>query len=134
MFGKSGSSGPCYLIDARRLLFRRGDLNVFVLFLPSSLGAIRGLRVWHDNSGKKPAWFLNRAMLRDCQTGEKWFFLTGRNAQFCFKLNFMISFTKPNLNHNLNRKLLRDCPKGLKCNLSARDQPFRSVKPNEVNI
>ena len=48
----------------------------------------------------------------------------------------MISYTKPNLNNNLNRKLLKDLSKnsGLKCNLSTGDQPFRSVKPNEVNI
>lgn len=48
----------------------------------------------------------------------------------------MISYSKPNLNNNLNRKLLKDLSKnsGLKCNLSTGDQPFRSVKPNEVNI
>ena len=77
ILGDSEGSGPCYLIDTSRALFRRGDLNVFIISLPNSLGLIRGLRVWHDNSGKSPGWFLNRAMLRDCQTGDKWMFLSG---------------------------------------------------------
>ena len=77
ILGHSEGSGPCYLIDTSRALFRRGDLNVFIISLPNSLGLIRGLRVWHDNSGKSPGWFLNRAMLRDCQTGDKWMFLSG---------------------------------------------------------
>ena len=79
VLGESHSSGTCYLIDLSRPLFRRGDLNVFILSLPSCLGMIRGLRVWHDNSGKSPGWFLNRAMVRDCQTGDKWIFLPGMN-------------------------------------------------------
>lgn len=81
ILGDSESSGPCYLIDTSRALFRRGDLNVFIISLPNSLGLIRGLRVWHDNSGKSPGWFLNRAMLRDCQTGDKWIFLSGMKNQ-----------------------------------------------------
>jgi len=90
IFGESDSSGPCYLIDSRRPLFRRGDLNVFVVALPQSLGVIRGLRVWHDNSGNNPAWFLNRAMLRDCQTGQKWMFLAGKNENR--KCNIDVSY------------------------------------------
>lgn len=79
IFGESGSSGRCYLIDETRPLFRRGDLNVFIVSLPSCLGDINGLRVWHNNGGENPGWFLNRALLRDCQTGEKWVFLSGKN-------------------------------------------------------
>ena len=81
ILGEEESSGPCYLLDTSRALFRRGDLNVFILSLPNPLGPIRGLRVWHDNDGKSPGWFLNRAMLRDCQTGDKWIFLSGMKSQ-----------------------------------------------------
>lgn len=80
IFGESDNSGPCYLLDSTRPMFRRGDLNVFIISLPKSLGVIRGVRIWHDNSGKSPSWFLNRAMLRDSQTGEKWIFLAGKNG------------------------------------------------------
>lgn len=79
IFGERENSGPCYLLDSNRPLFRRGDLNVFIISLPKSLEVIRGVRIWHDNSGKSPSWFLNRAMLRDSQTGEKWIFLAGKN-------------------------------------------------------
>ncbi|XP_022796828.1 polycystic kidney disease protein 1-like 2 [Stylophora pistillata] len=77
IFGEDDDSGPCYLLDANRPLFRRGDLNVFILSVPSSFGVIRGIRIWHDNGGYSPSWFLCRAMLRDCQTDEKWVFLAG---------------------------------------------------------
>lgn len=79
IIGDRENSGLCYLLDSSRPLFRRGDLNVFIISLPKSLEVIRGVRIWHDNSGKSPSWFLNRAMLRDSQTGEKWIFLAGKN-------------------------------------------------------
>lgn len=95
IFGEGDNSGPCYLLDSRRPLFRRGDLNVFIISVPSSLGVIRGLRVWHDNSGKNPAWFLNRVILRDCQTDEKWIFLAGKNIAInLYTTRFSIFITR----------------------------------------
>lgn len=84
IFGEDDKSGPCYLLDVNRPLFRTGDLNVFILSAPSSFGVIRKIRIWHDNSGKSPSWFLSRVMLRDCQTEEKWIFLAGKKGIFLF--------------------------------------------------
>lgn len=66
IFGKEESSGLCYLLDILWVLFRWGDLNVFILFLLNLLGFICGLRVWYDNDGKSLGWFFNRVMFRDC--------------------------------------------------------------------
>ena len=92
IFGEDDDSGPCFLLDANRPLFRRGDLNVFILSVPRSFGVIRGIKIWHDNSGYSPSWFLCRTMLRDCQTDEKWIFLAGKKAKFLIFVSFKHPF------------------------------------------
>ena len=56
-------------------LLARGNEDTFVIHLPVSLGEVQFIRVWHDNSGKKPSWFLSHAVVMDRLTGKKWTFL-----------------------------------------------------------
>lgn len=58
--GKNGSSGEIALTAplAGRNYFSRGSVNIFTLTLPSSLGKLTDIRIWHDNTGSNPAWFL----------------------------------------------------------------------------
>lgn len=32
-------------------------------------------RIWHDNMGDAPSWYFSRLMVRDMQTGHKYFFI-----------------------------------------------------------
>lgn len=78
--GNQGSSGEISLNDslARRKYFSRGSVNNFTLTLPSSLGNVTDLRIWHDNTGSNPAWFLQHVVITDRQTGEMWYFFANQ--------------------------------------------------------
>ena len=80
LYGENGCSGPISLSDrkARRILFARGSVNSFTLSLPHSLGRLFKIRIWHDNSGESPAWFLQQVEVEDGSTGDKRHFLVNR--------------------------------------------------------
>ena len=56
-------------------LLARGNEDTFVIHLPMSLGELQCIRIWHDDSGKNPSWFLSHAVVMDRLTGKKWTFL-----------------------------------------------------------
>jgi len=78
--GNQGSSGEILLTDplARRKFFSRGSVNNFTLTLPSSLGKLTDIRIWHDNSGSNPAWYLQHVVITDQQTDEMWYFFANQ--------------------------------------------------------
>ena len=78
--GKNGTSGSITLTDhiGQRKYFSRGSVNNFTLTLPSSLGKLTDIRIWHDNSGSNPAWFLQQVVITDKQTEEMWYFLANQ--------------------------------------------------------
>ena len=87
--GNQGSSGDILLTDplARRKYFARGSVNNFTLTFPSSLGKLTDVRIWHDNSGSNPAWFLQDVVITDKQTekmsyffANQWLFLDERSG------------------------------------------------------
>uniref|UniRef100_A0A1I8FW75 PLAT domain-containing protein n=1 Tax=Macrostomum lignano TaxID=282301 RepID=A0A1I8FW75_9PLAT len=69
--GTWGSSGPSQLSDGVRQNFSRGSVCNFAMTTRAPLGELRGLKVWHDNSGKKPGWFLEKILIEDLQTKKK---------------------------------------------------------------
>ena len=68
--GESGSSRPYQLKGGSSIPFARGSIISFTLSLCHSIGPLRRLRVWHDNSGKSPSWFLNTVKIYDAITQE----------------------------------------------------------------
>lgn len=78
--GENGSSGPITLTDplARRKLFSRGSVNNFTLTLPSSLGKLTDIHIWHDNTGPNPAWYLQQVVITDQQTDDMWYFFANQ--------------------------------------------------------
>ncbi|XP_078351488.1 polycystin-1-like protein 2 [Oculina patagonica] len=78
--GENGTSGVITLTDplARRKYFSRGSVNNFTLTLPSSLGKLTDIRIWHDNTGSNPAWFLQQVFITDQQTDEMWYFFANQ--------------------------------------------------------
>ena len=59
-------------------LFTRGSVNTFTFGLPSHLGQVYKIQIWHDNSGKSPSWFLYEVVVKDVSTNEKWHFVANR--------------------------------------------------------
>lgn len=80
LFGEEEISGTIFFMDPWKesKLFTRGSVNNFTFDLPSYLGQLYKIRIWHDNSGTSPAWFLYEVAVRDVSTGEKWHFVANR--------------------------------------------------------
>ena len=68
--GESGSSRPYQLRGGSSIPFGRGSVTSFTLSLCDNIGPLRRVRLWHDNSGKSPSWFLNTVKIYDAITQE----------------------------------------------------------------
>ncbi|ELW63050.1 Polycystic kidney disease protein 1-like 3 [Tupaia chinensis] len=68
-------SEPHHLCDPQKTVFERGGLDVFLLTTRSSLGELHSLRLWHDNSGISPSWYVNQVIVSDMAVQRKWHFL-----------------------------------------------------------
>ncbi|XP_022807270.1 polycystic kidney disease protein 1-like 2 [Stylophora pistillata] len=63
--GKLGTSRPYHLKHDSCIPFARGSIISFVISIPVNIGTIKTVRVWHDNSGTSPSWFLNQIKVSD---------------------------------------------------------------------
>ncbi|XP_026234452.1 polycystic kidney disease protein 1-like 2 [Anabas testudineus] len=75
LMGTEGESEPHHLTDAEKPVFERGGTDMFLLTTHFSLGDLQSIRLWHDNSGDHPAWYINKVMVQDLESGQKWHFL-----------------------------------------------------------
>uniref|UniRef100_A0A8C5UZZ4 Polycystin 1 like 3, transient receptor potential channel interacting n=1 Tax=Microcebus murinus TaxID=30608 RepID=A0A8C5UZZ4_MICMU len=75
LYGSEGRSEPHHLWDPQKMVFERGGLDVFLLTTRSSLGQLHGLRLWHDNSGASPSWYVSQVIVSDVAVKRKWHFL-----------------------------------------------------------
>ncbi|XP_054471700.1 polycystic kidney disease protein 1-like 2 [Anoplopoma fimbria] len=75
LLGAEGNSEPHHLTDPKKCVFERGAVDVFLLTTPFSLGDLQGIRLWHNNLGSHPAWYVGNVMVQDIQTEQKWHFL-----------------------------------------------------------
>lgn len=74
--GDDGETEPRLLCDRRKAgLFTTGSVQCFLLTCSEWLGTLSHVRVWHDNSGKSPSWFLLRVLIRDVFTNTDYFFV-----------------------------------------------------------
>ena len=76
LLGTMAGSGE-RLIDNAHGNFARGCTDVFALET-RDLGAIRRVRVRHDNTGEHPAWFLVGIWVQCVSSGQEWNFPCGR--------------------------------------------------------
>ena len=51
------------------------------MFLLNRLGKISRIRVWHDNSGSSPSWYLSRIVIKNLLNGQKYFFFCNRYVE-----------------------------------------------------
>ncbi|KAL9966015.1 hypothetical protein ACROYT_G024022 [Oculina patagonica] len=71
IYGTDESSGLILLSseesEVDKFVFSRGNTDVFVIRVDNPLGAIRGVRIGHDNSGDSPSWFLEEIVFVEKQ-------------------------------------------------------------------
>ncbi|KAM5204048.1 polycystin-1-like protein 1 [Hipposideros larvatus] len=74
--GENGHSEPKQLYHPEKPLFERNSRHTFVLSVPAPLGPLRKVRLWHDNRGPSPAWYVSHVMVKELLTrrGHSWFF------------------------------------------------------------
>lgn len=80
IYGSEGNAEDITLTDpeAEKIFFSRGSINNFTLCVPESLGTLEKIRIWHDNSGNNPSWFLMQVVIVDFATEEKAHFVANR--------------------------------------------------------
>ena len=80
LYGEEEISDTIYFMDPwrQRRLFTRGSVNTFDVNLPVHLGQLYKIKIWHDNSGKNPSWFLYQVVVNDACTNKKWHFVANR--------------------------------------------------------
>ncbi|RLW01302.1 hypothetical protein DV515_00008078, partial [Chloebia gouldiae] len=75
LYGLDGESEPHHLNDPDTSVFERGGVDVFLLCTFFPLGELQSIRLWHDNSGDSPSWYVNRVLVHDLAWDQKWYFL-----------------------------------------------------------
>lgn len=80
LYGEQSESHPIALKDEDEVkpIFESGSIDSFLVTVPVALGPLNYLRIWHDNSGVWPSWYLNQVMVRDIDTDETFVFLCYR--------------------------------------------------------
>ena len=63
--GTEEESPPRKLYNPGASCFNKGETNVFVMAVPSDLGTVQQLQVWHNNEGSSPGWLLQEAKVRN---------------------------------------------------------------------
>lgn len=73
--GERGESHPYLLKNNRRMALARGSTDSFLVTTSETLGELAYIRVWHDNFGKDPAWFVKQVSIREIDTDGVWYFV-----------------------------------------------------------
>ncbi|XP_038661911.1 polycystic kidney disease protein 1-like 2 [Scyliorhinus canicula] len=72
--GSAGQSDSHHLTDPKKRLFQQGSVDEFVLATAYPLGNLNSIRVWHNNSGSSPSWYINHVIIQDLETVEQQYF------------------------------------------------------------
>ena len=80
VYGEETRSETLYLFDrySAKRLFARASINNFIISLPDNLRSPIMIKIWHDNEGSNPSWYVNQVVIKDLETDEKWYFICNR--------------------------------------------------------
>ncbi|XP_053094236.1 polycystic kidney disease protein 1-like 2 [Pangasianodon hypophthalmus] len=73
--GTDGESDIHHLAYPDQPVFEKGGVDMFMLSTPFSLGELQNIKLWHDNTGGDPDWYLQKVTVQDLQTRQVWHFL-----------------------------------------------------------
>ncbi|XP_039991901.1 polycystin-1 [Xiphias gladius] len=82
--------------------FQRGSLDQFHLETDDNLGEVWKIRIWHDNTGLDPSWYIQHVVVWDPQTDHMFFFV----------LEDWLSVENQK-NETVEREVLASCPEEL---------------------
>nr|KAG5687377.1 hypothetical protein BaRGS_019881 [Batillaria attramentaria] len=72
LYGDNGKSELRHL--TKSAAFQRNSCDSFLIATDNKLGCLHKLRVWHDNTGPSPCWYLTQVVVRDLQSGQRYVF------------------------------------------------------------
>ncbi|XP_076811677.1 polycystin family receptor for egg jelly-like [Clavelina lepadiformis] len=72
------ATSSAHVIQHHTKILNRGSVKSFLITTSECLGDITAIRLWHDNGGHSPEWFLQRVVVRDLEKNNCWFFLCNR--------------------------------------------------------
>jgi len=74
------NSIPIYLnnTDQTKQLFARGSINTYWTSISEDLGDIFKIKIWHNNAGKDPSWFLFDIVIKEEDNNKSWKFLINK--------------------------------------------------------
>ena len=78
LIGLDGESGPRLLKDPIQIRFQRSGMDSFLLTTHQHLGDLTSLKIWHNNSGSSPSWYLKQVIIRDLKTDCVFVFMCNR--------------------------------------------------------
>ena len=80
LYGEEDFTDSIFLneLDSNKIFFARGSVNTFAISLPQQLGHLYKIRIWHDNSGKNPSWFLKDVVITEVGSKKQAHFIGNR--------------------------------------------------------
>ncbi|XP_054832281.1 polycystin-1-like [Eublepharis macularius] len=85
--------------------FQRNSQDIFQVETDANLGEIWKIRIWHDNTGLDPSWYLQHVIIWDKQTNNMYFFL----------VEDWLSVENEKNEGMVEKEVLAACPQELKC-------------------
>ncbi|XP_063961569.1 polycystin family receptor for egg jelly-like [Lytechinus pictus] len=76
--GDHNDSGVRTLHDPKRKVLQSGGVDSFLLTSSRPFGDLMHVRIWHDNGGKSPSWFLSHLSVKDLNTNKMFYFMANR--------------------------------------------------------
>ncbi|XP_035689707.1 polycystic kidney disease protein 1-like 2 [Branchiostoma floridae] len=78
LYGSQYESPPLTLRDDSRCLFEQGSVDSFLVSTEEPLGVLTHMRVWHNNAGFSPSWYLSQIVVANRATKVTTYFLSNR--------------------------------------------------------
>ncbi|XP_059832416.1 polycystin family receptor for egg jelly-like [Hypanus sabinus] len=75
LVGMSSESDAYLLHHPEHQTFRRSSVDTFLITARIDLGELTFIRVWHNNVGPSPSWYLSRVKVQNVLTRQQWYFL-----------------------------------------------------------
>ncbi|CAM2101941.1 unnamed protein product [Caretta caretta] len=85
--------------------FQRNSQDIFQVETDANLGEIWKIRIWHDNTGLDPSWYLQHVIIWDRQTDHMYFFL----------VDDWLSVENEKNEGLVEKEVLAACPQELRC-------------------
>lgn len=73
LYGSEGKSGARHL--SKRGAFQRNSHEKFVIATNTNIGHLTKVKLWHDNTGLAPSWYVHKVIVKDMLTHRLSYFL-----------------------------------------------------------